>query len=70
MDTGKVDAVMEWPRPTTVKELQRFLGFANFYRRFIRNYSSIAAPLTSLLKGKPKTNQNQRRDREWPPRIS
>ncbi len=40
--------------PTTVKELQRFLGFAHFYRRFIRNYSSIAAPLTSLLKGKPK----------------
>ncbi len=54
MDTGKVDAVMEWPRPTTVKELQRFLGFANFYRRFIRNYSSIAAPLTSLLRGKPR----------------
>ncbi len=70
MDTGKVDAVMEWPRPTTVKELQRFLGFANFYRRFIRNYSSIAAPLTSLLKGKPKTNQNQRRDHGWLPRIS
>ena len=54
MDNGKVEAVTEWPRPTTLKELQRFLGFANFYRRFIRNYSSIAAPLTSLLKGKPK----------------
>ncbi len=38
---------------TTIKELQRFLGFANFYRRFICHYSMISAPLTSLLKGKP-----------------
>ncbi|KAI2645252.1 Transposon Tf2-6 polyprotein [Labeo rohita] len=53
MDITKIQAVTEWPRPTTVKELQRFLGFANFYRRFIRNYSMVAAPLTSLLKGKP-----------------
>ncbi|KAK3520320.1 hypothetical protein QTP70_021356 [Hemibagrus guttatus] len=37
-----------------VRELQLFLGFANFYRRFIRNYSSVAGPLTSLLRGKPK----------------
>ncbi|KAI2644450.1 Transposon Tf2-9 polyprotein [Labeo rohita] len=37
------------------KELQRFLGFANFYRRFIKDYSTITAPLTSLLRGKPKT---------------
>ncbi|KAK3510633.1 hypothetical protein QTP70_011890 [Hemibagrus guttatus] len=42
------------PQPSTVRELQRFLGFANFYRRFIRNYSSVAGPLTSLLRGKPK----------------
>ncbi|KAK3539000.1 hypothetical protein QTP86_023601 [Hemibagrus guttatus] len=47
-------AVTKWPSPTTVWELQRFLGFANFYRRFIRNYSSVAGPLTSLLRGKPK----------------
>ncbi|XP_016357100.1 uncharacterized mitochondrial protein AtMg00860-like [Sinocyclocheilus anshuiensis] len=53
MDESKVKAVSEWPQPTTIKELQRFLGFANFYRRFIRGYSSIASPLTSLLKGKP-----------------
>ncbi|KAL0190924.1 hypothetical protein M9458_013622, partial [Cirrhinus mrigala] len=52
MDTAKVQAVTEWPQPTTIKELQRFLGFANFYRRFIRNYSTVASPLTSLLKGK------------------
>ncbi|KAL0196731.1 hypothetical protein M9458_005271, partial [Cirrhinus mrigala] len=39
---------------TTIKELQRFLGFTNFYRRFIQNYR-ITAPLSSLLRGKPKT---------------
>ncbi|KAK3534394.1 hypothetical protein QTP86_014422 [Hemibagrus guttatus] len=49
MDLTKVQVVTEWPNSTTVKELQRFLGFANFYRRFIRNYSSMAGPLTSLL---------------------
>ncbi|KAK3527262.1 hypothetical protein QTP86_018631, partial [Hemibagrus guttatus] len=54
MDVVKVWAVTEWPAPSTVRELQRFLGFANFYRRFIRNYSSVAGPLTSLLRGKPK----------------
>ncbi|KAK3516007.1 hypothetical protein QTP70_000893 [Hemibagrus guttatus] len=54
MDVTKVQAVTKWPSPTTVKELQRFLGFANFYRHFIRNYGSVAGPLTSLLKGKPR----------------
>ncbi|KAK3568298.1 hypothetical protein QTP86_003141 [Hemibagrus guttatus] len=54
MDLTKVHAVTEWPSPTTVKELQWFLGFANFYRHFIRNYSSVAGPLTSLLRGKPR----------------
>lgn len=54
MDYSKVRAVTEWPELMTVKELQRFLGFTNFYRRFIQNYSSIATPLTSLLKSQPK----------------
>ncbi|KAK3560881.1 hypothetical protein QTP86_022913 [Hemibagrus guttatus] len=40
MDAVEVRAVTDWPAPTTVRELQRFLGFANFYRRFIQNYSS------------------------------
>ncbi|KAK3548098.1 hypothetical protein QTP70_004725 [Hemibagrus guttatus] len=54
MDLTKLRAVTEWPNPTTIKDLQRFLGFANFYRRFIQNYSSVAGPLTSLLRGKPR----------------
>ncbi|XP_042252426.1 uncharacterized protein LOC121886485 isoform X2 [Thunnus maccoyii] len=48
MDPAKLTAVTEWPRPTNLKQLQRFLGFANFYRRFIKDYSCIAAPLTAL----------------------
>ncbi|KAL0198667.1 hypothetical protein M9458_007207, partial [Cirrhinus mrigala] len=50
MDDNKVSAVLQWPRPQTLKELQRFLGFANFYRRFIRGFSQVAAPLTSLTR--------------------
>ena len=44
----KIQAVTGWPHPTSRKQLQRFLGFANLYRRFIRNYSRLAAPLTRL----------------------
>uniref|UniRef100_A0A8C7ZML9 Gypsy retrotransposon integrase-like protein 1 n=1 Tax=Oryzias sinensis TaxID=183150 RepID=A0A8C7ZML9_9TELE len=47
-DPAKVSAVANWEPPESRKQLQRFLGFANFYRRFIRDYSSIAAPLTKL----------------------
>lgn len=55
MDQAKVKAVKDWPEPATIKELQQFLGFAqNFYRWFIRNYSTITDALISLLKGKPK----------------
>ncbi len=42
--------VINWPCPKNLKELQCFLGFANFYRRFIRGFSSVAAPLTSMTK--------------------
>ncbi|KAL0148816.1 hypothetical protein M9458_055825, partial [Cirrhinus mrigala] len=57
MDQGKVSAILNWPPPNSIKELQCFLGFANFYRRFIKGYSSITAPLTSLLRAPHKAFQ-------------
>lgn len=50
MDPDKVEAIQVWRDPTSVKELQQFLGFANFYRRFIEGYSSVIEPMTRLLK--------------------
>ncbi len=54
MDERKVRAVVNWPRPHSVKELQHFLGFVNFYQRFIRNFSTVAAPLTLMSKKGPQ----------------
>lgn len=51
IDGGKQKAVKKWPILHTVRELHRFLVFANYYQRFIRGFSMIAAPLMSLLKG-------------------
>ena len=47
-DPGKFSKVAGWPVPTTVLEVQRFLGFASYYRRFIRNFAEIAKPLYQL----------------------
>ncbi len=48
MDPKKVRTVTDWPSPTSCKEVQRFFGFANFYHKFIRNFSTVAAPLHAL----------------------
>lgn len=50
MDPVKVDGVAKWPNPRNVKDLQSFLGFCNFYRRFICDFSHIAGPLFDLTK--------------------
>ncbi|XP_069498702.1 uncharacterized protein, partial [Ambystoma mexicanum] len=50
MDSKKVDAIIKWPSPTSVKGVQSMLGFANFYRRFIPEFSRIVQPITALLK--------------------
>ena len=50
MDPEKLTAVADWATPRSVRDVQAFLGFANFYRRFIHRFSAIAAPLTNLTK--------------------
>ncbi|CEH12607.1 FOG: Transposon-encoded proteins with TYA, reverse transcriptase, integrase domains in various combinations [Ceraceosorus bombacis] len=54
MDPKKIEVILSWPSLRTVHDVQVFLGFANYYQRFILGYSKIVAPLTDLLKGKPK----------------
>jgi transposase InsO family protein len=50
MDNSKVQAIKEWPTPKNVKGVRSFLGLANFYRRFIKDYAQIARPLNDLTK--------------------
>ena len=50
MDLVKVQGISKWPTPTTVRELHSFLGFGNYYKDFITNYSQIACPLHKLTK--------------------
>jgi hypothetical protein len=50
VDSSKVEAIQSWPTPTTVTQIQSFLGIAGFYRRFVHDFSSIAAPLHKLTK--------------------
>src|SRR6185437_4612288 len=65
MDPKRVKAIQEWPEPESYRDVQVFLGFANYYRRFIAKYSHITYPLTSLLKGSEKGRKHGKLD--WSP---
>lgn len=52
-DPEKIQTLKTWPRPQTLKDLQSFLGFTGYYRRFVKDYSKIVKPLTSLTAGYP-----------------
>ena len=54
VDPGKVEAVVNWVRPSNAHEVQSFLGFAGYYKRFIEGFSRLAAPLTRLTRKNEK----------------
>jgi transposase InsO family protein len=50
MDPAKVQAIIDWPTPRSARAVRGFLGLAGYYRKFVHNYGTVAAPLTALLK--------------------
>ena len=50
MEAERIEVVKNWPEPKSVRDIQVFLGFANFYQQFIQGFSRIVTPLTSMLK--------------------
>jgi len=55
MEAEKVDGVLNWPQPKTMKDIRKFLGLANYYRRFIKDFARVARPLNVLM----------RKDEKW-----
>ena len=51
VDPSKMSCVKDWPVPTTVSEVQRFIGFTSFYRRFVKDFAKIARPLHLVTQG-------------------
>ncbi|GBG61704.1 hypothetical protein CBR_g23219 [Chara braunii] len=49
-EAAKIAAIQEWPHPQTVRDVRSFMGLASYYRKFVRNFSAVAAPLTNLTK--------------------
>jgi len=65
MSNDKVQAVLSWKIPKSLTEVQSFLGFANFYRHFIQDYSKVARPLTELTKKTEKWEWNDKAGRAF-----
>jgi len=64
MSDRKVQSVQKWAHPRSVKEVQIFIGFANFYRRFIKDFSKVCKPITETFKGSPKDFHGGREQEE------
>jgi len=65
MQKKKVEGVLNWPIPRNVKEVQKFLGLANYYRWFIKNFARIAAPLHVLVRKEQKWKWEQEQEKAF-----
>jgi hypothetical protein len=59
-DVRKVEAIQQFPRPTTISEVRRFVGLVSYYRRFIDHFADIAAPLHALTRANVKFSWTER----------
>ena len=60
VDPAKIQTVSEWPTPKSVSDIRSFLGLAGYYRRFVRDFSKIARPMTNLMKKESKFEWNEK----------
>jgi len=65
MEKEKVKGVLEWPTPRYVKDVQKFLGLANYYRRFIEGFAMVARPLHDLVKKDKKWDWTERQEKAF-----
>jgi len=65
MEKEKVIGVLEWPTPKCVKDVQKFLGLANYYRRFIEGFATVARPLHDLVKKDKKWDWTERQEKAF-----
>ena len=61
-DPMKIEAIKNWKRPIRVHDVRSFLGFTNYYRRFIHKYAQMANPLNKLSSGENATKKQQKVD--------
>ena len=54
MEVEKVDRVLSWPQPKNMKDVRKFLGLANYYRRFIKDFARVARPMNVLMQKNEK----------------
>ena len=65
MEEGKVKEILEWPTLKCVKDIQKFLGLANYYHQFIKDFASIARPLHDIVKKNQKWDQTKRQEKAF-----
>jgi len=63
MQEEKVAGVLEWPRPKMVKNVQKFLGLANYYRQFMKDFARIAKLLHKLVRKDKKGNWGEKKEK-------